>query len=351
MKKTIIAVLLCMCLTLGLCAVCAVLAGEDTAGAAELEVITPEPTATPIPGFLYLTVSKLNFSIVGESENIYCGTIPAEEAEWVSADEAVVTVENGVVTAVGVGSTVVSCEYNGEHWEAEVGCLAENEEALKKLSDDVLRTPKRVPPVISDEPITWYDDAAIVGDSISYIMWQWESQYNYIGDVTFLVRGGTSLNGFVNGFMNIYHKGRETPLETIVETVGVNKVFLMMGQNDLRYRSVDDTMESWDVLTTRMLEKNPHVEIYIQSLIPEWMETRADNANNEKIEEYNVRVKAFCEEKGFHFVDVAPYAVDHIGKMPTTYSLDHSIHMNEEGCYQWMQLLKTYAYLQEHKGE
>ena len=348
MKKTIIAVLLCVCVALGLCVGGIAWAGEEPT---DVEVTTPTPTAAPMQGFLYLTVSKLNFSLVGETENIYCGSIPADAVTWTSADEAVVTVENGVVTAVGVGSTTVSCEYNGERWEAEVGCLAETADTLMQLPDSVLRTPKRVPPVISAEPITWFDDAAIVGDSISYIMWQWESKYNYIGDVTFLVRGGTSLNGFANNFMNLYHKGKETPLETIVETVGVNKVFLMMGQNDLRYRTVDETMESWGVLVARIREKNPHVEIYIQSLIPEWMETNVGNAANEKIAAYNVCVEAFCRENGLHFVDVAPYAVDHVGKMPTTYALDQSIHMNEEGCYQWMQLLKSYAFLQENKGE
>lgn len=313
--------------------------------------VEPSPTPTPHPGVVYLTVSQLELSVVGESENIYWGTVPEELVTWSSTDESVITVENGVVTAIAVGSSTIGSEYNGQRVECVVSCLAEDEKSLKKLGEDVIRSPKRIPPVVSDEPITWYNDSAIIGDSITYIMWQWETKYNYMGDVNYFVRGGTSLNGFVNNYLNIYYRGRETSMEDIIQKSEVKKIFLMLGQNDLRYRSVDATIESWDILTGRILEKSPHVEIYIQSLIPEWTRTNSPNTNNIKIDEYNVRLESFCAEKGFHFVEVAPYAVDHTGRMPNDYALDRTIHMNEEGCYQWMCLLKSYAYLQEHKGE
>ena len=315
------------------------------------QVNTPEPTPTPHPGEVYLTVSRLDLSVIGECEDIYWGTVPVELVNWTCDDESVITVDNGVVTAVGVGSTTVSCEYNGKRAECTVSCLAEDRKALMKLGEDVVRSPKRIPPIVSDDPITWYNDSAIVGDSISYIMWQWETKYNYLGDVNFFVRGGCSLNGFNLGVMNIYYRGKETPLEDIIYRSEVDKVFLMMGQNDLRYCSIEKTMDNWNALIEKIHDKSPHVEIYIQSLIPEWAKTHSGNANNIKIEEYNVQLEQFCAERGFHFVDVAPYAVDHTGRMPNDYALDRTIHMNEEGCYQWMCLLKSYAYLQELKGE
>lgn len=317
---------------------------------APTEPPTEAPTEPPA-GVPYLTVSQLTFSVVGECEDIYWGTLPRELVTWHSSDESVVTVENGVVTAVGVGSATISCTYNNQTLECTVSCLAESEEELKTFTEKVLRTPKRIPPVVSDDPITWYDDAAIIGDSITYIMWQWETQYDYLGDVTFFVRGGTSLNGFVLNYKNIYYRGVQMPLEEIIAASGVKKIFLMLGQNDLRYRTLEETMGSWETMTERILEKSPDVEIYIQSLIPEWTKSGPIDTINDKIAEYNILVEQFCEEKGFHFVDVAPYAVDHTGRMPTTYALDMSIHMNEEGCYQWMSLLKSYAYLQENKGD
>ena len=72
------------------------------------ETTEPKVTEPVIQGELFLTVSSINFSLVGESENIYIGTAPLEEITWTSADESVITVENGVLTAVGVGTTTVS---------------------------------------------------------------------------------------------------------------------------------------------------------------------------------------------------------------------------------------------------
>lgn len=334
-----------------LCAVVMMLSNYMPGNFAEGAAVTPEPTPTPYSGVLYLTVSELTFSVVGESEDIYWGTLPREAVSWESADPSVISVENGIVTALAVGTTTISCEYNGERLECTVGCLAENEKALKKVKDEILRSPKRVPPFVSDEPSTCFSDAAIVGDSISYVLWQQETANNLLGDVKFFTRGGISLNGLEKNFKNIYFKGKDRPLEEIIEISGVKRIYLMAGQNDLRYRSVDKTLESLDILLQRILEKNPDVEICLESLIPEWDPTWDDNSKNVKIEEYNDRLRAYAAEHGYMFVEVGRYAVDHVGKMPNDYALDRTIHMNDKGCYQWMQLLKSYVYLEENEGE
>ena len=71
-------------------------------------------------GSLFLKVSSITFSLVGESDDIYLGLIPREEVTWESEDPAVVSVENGVLTAQW---------YNDEETPAEnwsVRCYAEN---------------------------------------------------------------------------------------------------------------------------------------------------------------------------------------------------------------------------------
>ena len=75
-----------------------------------------------------------------------------------------------------------------------------------------------------EEPCTYFDNSAIVGDSITFIMFQWESKSNYLGDMLFLARGGTSLNGIVRRFSNIYYKGTEANLEDAIQQSGVERV-------------------------------------------------------------------------------------------------------------------------------
>lgn len=313
---------------------------EPTQAPTETTVATEPP---PAEGFLFLTVSEITLSVVGDSEDIYTGTIPRELVTWGSEDEAVVTFRDGILTATGVGSTTVYAEYNGQRLEAKAGCLAQSQEELLTLDREVLRSPKRYPPIPEGDTIPYFADAAIIGDSISYILFQYETQLGHLGKPLFLARGGTSLNGFVRYYKNIYYKGQPADLEDAIAQSGVGKAFFMLGQNDLGYRTIEDTLSSWDILLERIWEQSPDVEIYLQSCVPEWISETENNAKNDKIDEYNILLEEYAQEHGCHFVDIAPYAEDHLNRMASVYSMDQGIHMNETGCIMWMQVLNAYA--------
>lgn len=298
----------------------------------------------PVPeGRLFLTVSRITFSLMGESEEIYAGTVPGELVTWGSEDESVAVFQDGILTASGVGETTVFAEYGGQRVSCTVGCLAETQEELDGLSAQVLRAPKRLPPAAEEGAEAFFGDAAIVGDSISYILSQYEGKHGLLGHPLFLTRGGTSLNGFVRYYKNIYFRGTEMKLENALAESGVKKVFIMLGQNDLGYRTIEETFESWDILLERIRENAPDMEIYIQSCVPEWVDTGKSNAKNEKIDAYNQQLRLYAQEHDCHFVDIAIYEEDHLNRMPSDYSLDQSIHLNEEGCLVWMQALLAYA--------
>ena len=365
--KKIISLLLIFSLALCLCAC----AGEAPSAPAETPAPTPEASAAPAPedtpvpdpgtepaetpepspeGELMLSVSSITFSTVGESENIYRGSIPAEEVLWKSGDESVITVENGVLTAVGVGECTVSAEYGDSSFLCTASCLAENEEQLSSLPEEILRSPKRMPVHLEAPPTDYFADALIMGDYISYFLFQFESKTDLLGDVMFLTRGGTSLLGIENGHYNIYYQGQDMDIEDSVALSGRGKLFLMLGQNDLGYRSIEETLESYRNIINRIREKSPNVEIYIQSLVHEWWETGASNSRNEKIDLYNAALEPFAAEMGCHYLDIKMYIEDHLGTMAAPYNMDYGIHVNEEGCIEWMQALLSYAYI-EMMGE
>lgn len=316
------------------------------------ETTVPETTVPAFEGHLFLTVSSINFSLVGESEDIYVGTAPREEILWSSSDESVITAENGVLTAVGVGTATISAAYGDQYMECTAGCLAATEDALYALGYGVLRQPKRRPPVYDDELITFFDDAAIVGDSISYIMSQWEAKYNLLHDAVFLARGGCSIHGFIREHVKgIYYQGVECKVEDVIAAYGVNKAFIMLGQNDLRQFSVEENLENYATLIERIRAQSPDLEIYIQTCTPEWRANGANNSQNEKIYAFNEQLKTFCEENGMHLIDIAPYIIDHTDMMSQEYMNNDEIHLNEAGCLEWMRVLRAYAKLQTLKGE
>lgn len=364
--KKLISLLLILCLSLALCA-CGNESPAETPAPVETPapaetpapVDTPEPVETPEPaetseplpeGEILLTVSSITFSTVGESENIYAGSAALEEISWVSGDESIIKVENGILTAVGVGETTVTASLGEQTVSCAAGCLAATEEELAALPMETLRQPKRIPVHLDNPPTDYFSDALIMGDSISYFLFQFESKSNLLGDVMFLTRGGTSLLGIENGHYNIYYQGQDMDIEESVALSGRGKVFLMLGQNDLGYRTIEETLGSYENIINRICEKSPNVEIYIQSLVHEWWETGADNSRNEKIDLYNAALEPFAEEMGCNYLDIKIYIEDHLGTMAAPYNMDYGIHVNEAGCTEWMQALLSYAHI-EMMGE
>ena len=314
-----------------------------------LETAVAETQAQPQEISLFLKVSSITFSLVGESEDIYLGMIPREQVTWESDDPNVVTVENGVLTATGVGTTTVRAVYEDRQVECTAGCLAATQEELDGLGYDVLCTPKRLPPQIDlEQPCTYFDNAAIVGDSITYFLFQWESKTNYLGNMLFLARGGVSMNSFAKRFKNIYYKGKEMNLEDAIAKSQVERVYFLMGSNDISAKTQRPYLfDNWNIMLERIREKSPDVEIVLISNIPlygdeqECKQTRFLNYNS-MIEEYNGKLKQYAADNGCMFLDLNYYSQDHCGRMPKIYN-QGSYHMNEAGCLAWMQILRHYA--------
>lgn len=315
--------------------------------AAETEAATKE--TEPQEGSLFLKVSSITFSLVGESEDIYLGMIPREDVLWESDDPSVVSVENGVLTATGVGTTTVRAVYEDRQVECTAGCLAATQEELDSLGFEVLCTPKRLPPEVDlEQPCSYFDNAAIVGDSITYFLFQWESKTNYLGNMLFLARGGVSMNSFAKRFKNIYYKGKEMNLEDAIAKSQVERVYFLMGSNDISAKTQRPYLfDNWNIMLQRIREKSPDVEIVLISNIPlygdeqECKQTRFLNYNS-MIEDYNAKLKQYAAENGCMFLDLNYYVQDHCGRMPKIYN-QGSYHMNEAGCLNWMKILRYYA--------
>lgn len=324
----------------------------QTAGVAEAETEpvteTTEPTEA-VTGELFLKASSVTLSVVGETDDIYLGTVPREHVRFESDDEAVVTFTDGVLTAAGVGSTTVRAVWEDQSLECAVSCLANTREELLTLDKAILTAPKRLPPEVDlTEECTYFGESAIMGDSITYIMFQWESKYDYLGDMTFFTRGGISLNGLVKYYKNIYFQGKEMHFEDIVAKSGIKKLYIMIGQNDLSSNAGPIVFDNWRLLLDRIWEQSPDVEIVIQSCIPEYDAEIWRDDKNAMIAEHNVELRQFAAENNCKFIDLCYYVQDHYGRMAKPYSQDH-YHMNEDGCINWMKILRFYAQL-ENKG-
>lgn len=324
---------------------------EESTGA-ELEETQPNQEEN-----LFLKVSSITFSLVGEREDIYLGLIPRKQVTWTSEDPSVVDVEDGVLTAVGVGTTTIHASYHDRQVSCTAACLAQTQEELEALDAEILSAPKWVIPEVNmDEPCTYFDNAAIVGDSVTFGLMQHESQSNGLGNILFLARGGVSVIGFVKRVKNITFRGREMNLEDAIAQSGVARVYFLMGANDVAGTyTMESMLEYWKSMLDRIWEKSPDVQIVLMSIIPRYnpspKESTVEGQYNQEVLEYNTHLRQFAEEQGCMFLDLHGYIQDHWGRTSLQYKLPvDNTHLNELGCTNWMKIMRYYAQYESEGG-
>lgn len=297
-------------------------------------------------GKLFLTVSEITFSLVGESENIYAGSVPADQVLWESENEDVIFVANGILRAEGVGSTVIRGTYGDQVVECKASCLAGNFSSLNELGNDVLRKPMRIPSKVDMDPAAFFSDAVLVGDSVSYNLFVHETKTGMLGHPQFLARKNVSVFNFVNHILNANYQGQDMYIEDAIAACGAKKAFFLLGMNDLGFQDEAECAALYGVLIDRVQEKNPDVQIYIQTCLPRFEETRFANYDV-RIDTFNALVREIAESRGCIFIDIARYIKDHCNGMASIYSMDQDVHLNYEGSVVWMDVLRGYAYAKQ----
>lgn len=349
--KRLKSLILAFALTVSMAACWAVPAvqAEDPDDGAAAE--TTSQAAPIVEGNLYLKVSSITFSLVGESDDIYLGLVPRELVSWESEDPGIVSVEDGVLTANGVGTTTIWATYDDRQISCKAGCLARTQEELEQLAPEILSTPKRLPPEVDlDKPCTYFDDSVIIGDSIAYFLWQYESLNDQLGQISFITRHGISLYGLVAHFKNLYYGGYEINIENILAEVDASRIYIMIGCLD--YQADTHSlllMENWEKLFDIIAENASDKEIVIVSNIPSFTTETKPTEFNTRWEEATPKIKQLTAQRGHGYLDLGYYIQDHYGRMPEIYCKDE-FHINNEGNLVWVKLLRFYAQFESEGG-
>lgn len=285
-----------------------------------------------------LTVSKLVLNFPGCSEDIYCGSVPVEEIQWVSENPAFVSVDGGVVTAVATGETEITASWNGQNYTCTVSCLTDSEEQFRNFYGQELLQPARSPVEPQPGACHFYDDAGFIGDSITYQLLFTAGREEAIGSPVPLFRRSASVRGFTDYSWNVMFRGTEWKIEEAVAESGVKKVFIMLGANDLGVRSPKEVFADFQTMIGRIREKAPEVDIYIESVLPSVLAQKSENTAA-----YNELLRDYAAENDFHFVEVGMYFENPQGRLAASYSADEDAHLSETGVRRWFQVLRNYA--------
>lgn len=306
-----------------------------------------EDNSVPLPEKFTLNADEISFKSIKETITLYDGPVAFGEINWGTNNPQVATFENGVVTATGPGTTEVFAEYFGVKHACFVDCstLFYSSDLIPEsaLSTDYTGDAVLAPPKTFDGPSTFYNDAAFIGDSVSLKLSYYAEATGELGDALFLVAGSYGVGHAVDGTMEMYFQGKDTPPQDALAKAGVKKVFIMLGMNDLGKFGIDITMDYWDKFIANIREKNPDIMICIQSMTPVWVNGQTESLYNEAVDEYNERLKAFAKENRCSYMDIASFMKDADNGLATDYCSDNYVHLTDAGAYAWTSVLKAYA--------
>lgn len=335
----------CLCLALLLLAALAGCGAPREQSVAVAPTQPPQQVETPTEATEALCLvlpEGVAFRKAGEQFQLYDGPIAPADISWHSGDAAVATVENGLVTALQRGQTTVTATYEGQSVTCAIDCDLPVPMVLDENAGE--RDPMYLPPDVEIVDDSFFDDAVFVSDSQGLIFYNCVKYAGVLENAVHLCRNSYSIDSAATDKMLLSWRGQNYPIEEAIEKTGTNRVFFMLGINDVGHYSVerlDELMAKWEIVIDRIQTKTPHVEICIQSLIPVWTGGETKDVNNEIVRAYNEQLEILAQEKGCVFIDVAAYFVDSTGGLADPYTNDKYVHTNAAGVDTWVKVLKA----------
>ncbi len=204
----------------------------------------------------------------------------------------------------------------------------------------------------SPKSAEWFDNAVFVGDSVTLKLdYYCEEHPEALGKASFYCAGSL---GYTNALWAIdapdavhpFYEGATHLVEDCVEITGKKNVFIMLGMNDIGLYGTDGAMNSCKQIVSKILAKSPDAHIYLQSVTPMIESAQMESFNNTLVKEFNGKLKAFCDEKGYRYLDVYSALADEKGNLPKELCSDPDnmgLHFNDTSCQMWVDYLKKNA--------
>ena len=113
-----------------------------------------------------------------------------------------------------------------------------------------------------------------------------------------------------------------------------SKVFLLIGTNDLIHDvSIDDISTNIEKIVNDINSNEPQSEIYVESVYPvndNLDEDMVDVRNNDDIMKINEKIKKYCDDKGYTYINMYDKLLDDDGNFNEEYT-DDGLHPNSRG--------------------
>lgn len=224
---------------------------------------------------------------------------------------------------------------------AEAG---EPETAPEEDAGEAESGPEAFAPVPQSEAVgdEYFKDAVFIGNSRT----QGLRLYSGLKDTTWLCSVGLNVETVYTDRFSV--NGKELSAVDALAELAPGKLYIMLGLNELGWKSADIFIEKYAAIIDAALAANPDCLVYVQSILPVSAAKDAGGTwcNNANVNARNERLKELAEEKGVYYLDVASAFRGEDGCLPAGDTPD-GIHLTPGLCVSWLDYLKTHTVTEE----
>ena len=138
------------------------------------------------------------------------------------------------------------------------------------------------------------------------------------------------INSGISGYKTLSIINRH---DNLIEQHDPDKLFLMIGTNDLTTdRTNDEIVSNIEEIVAMTEKSNPKTKIYIESIYPVNRSLRGKDEKryNKDIKYINSKLKTYCEKNKLTYIDVYSLLEDEEGNLKEEYTKD-GLHLNDKG--------------------
>lgn len=200
---------------------------------------------------------------------------------------------------------------------------------------DSLAIVRETSPAVDD---SYFSDAAFIGDS----RMQGFRNASGITQGQFFTSVGMSLSKMKSEAIIPTADGENITVAAALSGGTYNKVYIMLGANDLGEYDWNSFREGFTSVIKRFQEIQPDALFYICSCIyVEEAKVTTSYVNNENVDTINQILLEICEQEGYHYLDLNEILSNGYGSLLEGASSD-GVHLYETYCKQILNYMKTH---------
>lgn len=200
-----------------------------------------------------------------------------------------------------------------------------------------------VPDRPSPDEDGYFSNSVIIGDSVSSSLQTYlnTEQEALDGVLIFSIENYAYYAAAMG--VPVSYRGVNRNIRETVNTIGCDKLFLLLGMNDVVSGGPEKAYESAMELVGILTRECPETKLFLQGMTPSSIDSSYNKITRDNILSFNRLLKDSAEEKGYCYIDVFDVFADENGYIKKEYAGDHYVHMKSSAGRPWAEALRDPA--------